>query len=67
MTTTNIPNNLGGDGNETEVYFVDADEVILVEVDAIEIELSRSIMLEKALTIQPVRLAMICPKWARSS
>ena len=38
MTTTNIPNNLGGGGNETEVYFVDA---ILGEVDAIEVELSR--------------------------
>ena len=34
-------NNLGGEGNETEVYFVVADEVILGEVDAIEIELSR--------------------------
>ena len=41
MTTTNIPNNLGAGADETEVYFVDADEVILGEVDAIEIELSR--------------------------
>ena len=34
-------NNLGGEGNETEVYFVVADEVIVGEVDAIEIEHSR--------------------------
>ena len=40
FTTTNIPITLGG-GTETEIYFVDADEVILGEVDAIEIEMSR--------------------------
>ncbi len=40
LTTTNIPTNLGG-GNETEVYFVDASEVILGEVEAIRVEMSR--------------------------
>ena len=39
--TTNIPTILGGGTNETEIYFVDADEVILGEVEAIQLEASR--------------------------
>lgn len=39
LTSNNIPTNLGG-GNETEIYFLDASEVIFGEVDQIEVAVS---------------------------
>jgi len=36
-TTTQIPNNLGGGGNESEVYFVDFSSVIIAESSTLQV------------------------------
>jgi HK97 family phage major capsid protein len=36
-----IPENLGTNGNETEIYFVAADELIIAENEALVIDVSR--------------------------
>lgn len=41
-TTTNIPNNLGGSGNETEILFVDMSEVLIGESSSLEIAVDNS-------------------------
>ena len=40
FVTNNIPTNLGGGSDETELYLVDASEVILGEVESIQIAVS---------------------------
>ena len=40
LTTTSIPKNLGSGTNESEIYYVDADELILAEDQRIIIEAS---------------------------
>ena len=40
--TTNIPTNLGGGGNETEVYMVDMNEAIIGEASTLEIAVDSS-------------------------
>jgi HK97 family phage major capsid protein len=41
FTTNSIPTNLGGASNETEVYLVDMDQVLIGESGGMEIEVSR--------------------------
>ena len=40
FTTTQIPNNLGGGGDETEITFADFDEVVIGDTMRIEISIS---------------------------
>ena len=40
LTSTNIPINLGGGSNESEVYLVDASEVIFGEVEQVDVAVS---------------------------
>lgn len=42
FTTTNIPTNLGGGGNETEVYLVDMMDAIIAEATGLEIAVDSS-------------------------
>ena len=42
FTTTNIPNNLGSGGNETEVYLSDMSDSIIAEATGLEIAVDSS-------------------------
>lgn len=40
LTSTHIPVNLGGGGNETEIYLVDASEILFGEVDGMMVDVT---------------------------